>query len=690
MDDPRLPSWVCDGSTLSDASPACDVLRSPALNVFSSNQPRGHGRHHPVLEVHRRFGEPWLLELAREGKWEHVVQHCQRYPSEAQPVVCSTSPELPPSRMKSRYRRADVSMNFSLYQEHLPLYHVTALGMLCSSSLSLNQGAVFRAAQALLHACPGQICCRQVASGFTPLAQAVVNPTVFPRFLHLLLTADAKLSIEFSAIHQRDCDGLLPLDHILQRLHREDQKSTGALQLLVAYTQSQVKPVETLLADTTTSTSPLLRFLSLGNSLGLGAANRFRDHCPPVEKILEATRVLVHWCPLLLYQSSALTGCLPLHVALRNYGNFAPLIKLLTSDCDASVWKHRNHYGDLPLHVACAVGVPLDVLQWVLAKTLQASSSVGQCGPDVCIWSTNAAGYTPIDLEWVRHLEAGNGFLSHRVYYPMEPRCLHQPVGREMDIYEDLLERAVQQYLSKRRTHQITSTMSHLNGSFGVLQHRILLIIRSAFRDSLSMTPFDRTGDNFLHLASALYGPSGPRLPRPLLNLIQRQNPEEISQRDHSGRSPLHYCFLSWTNVSPLQQTRDTDHDVKVARGWKRWVKHLLNTEPALARMADNAGRLPLHYALLYPWTPGPGAGRLGSPAREAVEAIVNMLLLAYPASICIPDPVTGLCPFLLAATNENVSLDASLSFLKRFPGAIALGDKKKCHSLSSFRAQRN
>ena len=76
---------------------------------------------------------------------------------------------------------------------------------------------------------------------------------------------------------------------------------------------------------------------------------------------------------------------------------------------------------------------------------MQASVLREVCCPDALVWSSNLAGYTPIDLEWVRHIEAGNGFFSHRVYYPLDVRGLRKPEGRQSDIYESLLKQAVKQ-----------------------------------------------------------------------------------------------------------------------------------------------------------------------------------------------------------------------------------------------------
>ena len=76
----------------------------------------------------------------------------------------------------------------------------------------------------------------------------------------------------------------------------------------------------------------------------------------------------------IVYTRSRSTQCTALHVALRNYGDCYSFIRLLLeADVENFMIKQRNLYGDLPLHVASSVGVPMLVLRLVLEKSVLAA-----------------------------------------------------------------------------------------------------------------------------------------------------------------------------------------------------------------------------------------------------------------------------------------------------------------------------
>jgi hypothetical protein len=224
-------------------------------------------------------------------------------------------------------------------------------------------------------------------------------------------------------------------------------------------------------------------------------------------RILQCVQILLQWDPMLLHTNSASSDCTPLHVAIRNYGNYRPLIHALIQHdtikgkqwmCtnggvpmnnylgSCSQLQHRNRFGDLPLHVACSVGVPINVLQLVLQETAAPSLPPTCSGkldeinnyfvPNSLIWSCNNAGYTPVDLEWIRHIEVGCSFHSHRPFYPLDSRGIQQQqfrlkgnVSRRYDeMYEELLRQAVDQVMEKtqyQRLSQHNKQISSLNRS---------------------------------------------------------------------------------------------------------------------------------------------------------------------------------------------------------------------------------
>jgi len=427
--------------------------------------------------------------------------------------------------------------------------------------------------------------------------------------------------------------------------------------------------------------SPLVRLLSLGTSFGLvhtchrllSQPKNSKSEASRIDRILRCVHMLLKWNPELICRSSKATGCTPLHIALRNYGNCPQLIReLMDYDTNALVLKHRNRYGDLPIHVCCAVGVPLDVLRLVLARTLSVATGSVEIGPHSLVWSMNNAGYTPIDLEWIRHIEAGNGFSSHRTFYPLDARGIRKPVGRHGELYDSLLQQAVAQAMndlvSSRERAELATKSSQ---AFGLLLHRIFLIIRASFRDSFSRSPVDLSGD-MVHLASALSGPLGPNLPKSILDLIRWQYPEALQRRDHLGRVPLHCCFcFQMAPASQVSSRRslEVENERKTAAEWRQMVSDTLQTDPSACRISDNRGRLPLHYALesatLYDKT-------MNIHAQKAIAAAVDELLKVFPESIAACDPVSGVHPFALAAMNPHFSLDSVYRLIKLSPGVLS------------------
>jgi hypothetical protein len=589
------------------------------------------------------------------------------------------------------------------------LHEQTILGGLCSMDMSITRGddarddtrcTVHDVIRAALEVCPEQVRCSQRIAGHTPLRDAVCNPTCLPAVLEILVQADqaalgSSCCTTFSSgVNVRDQYGLTPLDHLLHTVQLCPRPGDCCA---VAKLESLLKHARPEASVTSEMKSPLLHLLSLGNSFVvlpgaaavvpaipqssttsiLGSSNNDSSR---LHRILDCTRLLLGWNPSLIHVNSRSTSCSPLHVAIRNYGNFAQLVReLIERDVDGSLMRHRNIFGDLPLHVACSVGVPMDIMRLVLARTLMASGGTSTAEPHALVWSTNSSGYTPVDLEWIRHIEAGNGFFSHRSFYPLEARGIRRPGGRCDALYDVLLRQAVDQVLGLTNPTEVATDVpatatdpdipdsdSQLtvsgtsDGTVGLLLHRILLVVRASFGDSFSRSPFDLSGD-ILHQAAALCGPNGPVLPRPVLELILWQHPEQVERRDHTGKLPLHYAV----QLSRLHE----EASFKSVQEWKLWVHKLLFQNPDACCVKDNRGRLPLHHALDYH---AGGVPAVTIPVQEARNVVVRDLVGRFPQSVELVDPVTKLYPFQLAAMNPLVSLDTVYLLLRMCPGAIS------------------
>jgi hypothetical protein len=90
-------------------------------------------------------------------------------------------------------------------------------------------------------------------------------------------------------------------------------------------------------------------------------------------------------------------------------------------------------------------------------------------------------------------------------------------------------------------------------------------------------------------------------------------------------------------------------------------IDMLLSAAPTAAKIHDPSGRLPLHSAI------GSGKGYYQG---------VHGLIEAYPAAMEIPDPVTNLYPFMLAATcGEGIkNVSTIFELMKLSPELIKMG----------------
>jgi len=104
---------------------------------------------------------------------------------------------------------------------------------------------------------------------------------------------------------------------------------------------------------------------------------------------------------------------------------------------------------------------------------------------------------------------------------------------------------------------------------------------------------------------------------------------------DEHGMLPIHHAVQS-----PPVTYKFVPFFLK-SQHQKSLVEILLERNPNCARVADDQGRLPLHYAL--------DSGCL-------VEKDILALVRLYPDSLRIEDPKTGLLPFMLVAANQGRS----------------------------------
>jgi hypothetical protein len=407
--------------------------------------------------------------------------------------------------------------------------------------------------------------------------------------------------------------------------------------------------------------STLIRLFTIGSFLGSRTNESPGDEeTSQPRRILEATKYVIESDPSVLFKYSKLTDCSPLHAALRNFGNYLPLINVLTSRPGSTeIIAHRNRFGDLPLHVACSVGVPFEVLSRIVDCTIAAVKPSDLGSPfstHPLLWSVNNSGYTPVDLEWVRHIEGGQGFGSTRSFYPLEPSGLRRHCFKQDEYYNDLLREAVDHVIlhDKSCTNLMDSDPKRVgdaNNTFGSLLDRISLLVIAAS----SAVP-TTSSPTLLHNVCKLSSIRSPNLPGPLIELFLWLHRDQIMLKDVHGMLPLHY------SISRHRPEKGTEEGKPNTQDWKHHVLKLLKMEPEASQKLTQTGRLPLHIIL----------DHIGEYDDDlSVQGIVQELVRCFPESVDRPDPVTGLDPFLLAARH----LDIAYFLLRRSPSRCARGD---------------
>lgn len=139
-----------------------------------------------------------------------------------------------------------------------------------------------------------------------------------------------------------------------------------------------------------------------------------------------------------------------------------------------------------------------------------------------------------------------------------------------------------------------------------------------------------------------------PRCPPMLLQLLQLPKYKTIytfsgtaHTIDENGMLPIHHAVQN-----PPVTYKFVPSSIKMNRH-KSLVEILLEQNPSGVKIADNYGRLPLHYAL-----------DIGCLSGKDVLKLIKL----HPNSLRVEDPVTGLLPFMLASKNqEKIAINNTL-----------------------------
>lgn len=135
-----------------------------------------------------------------------------------------------------------------------------------------------------------------------------------------------------------------------------------------------------------------------------------------------------------------------------------------------------------------------------------------------------------------------------------------------------------------------------------------------------------------------------------VLENVLMNYPKATRNRNDAGDLPIHLSaksasFYSWCMSNEVSSSHPCNTNL------------LLRADPETAKLRDGAGRLPLHLAIMSnkPWNNG-----------------ISSLLKEFPTALTIPEPTTGLLPFMMASVGKEASLNTVFQLLIAFPCACA------------------
>ena len=644
-------------------------IPNPFLMTSAVVEKAGSKRKHcHMADFKPSYVESCLVQLCRGKRWLDVIHRCRYFPEETC-LVPLNNQNLGQHSVK----------HATSVQKSLPLFRETALGIICASNyLGTDTGK--QAILALIHENPEQVVASQYNYGHTPLREAILNSCCTVEIFRILLEAASTCRGASHAFHQKDENGHTLMDHLITSVQLGS--SPDSVSMLREFLR--IKKTVSCLSE---NTSPLIRLLTMGNSFNVTAspmkARKFstRGHKAKdldksklrLQRILHVTKIFLDDDPGLLHKSSNVTKCTPLHIALRNYGNFIGLIQeLLDRDLDKQMVRTRNCYGDLPIHVACSVGVPSDVLALMSEKTARVSatgnSPTGEEHP--LSWSFNKSGYTPIDLEWISHVEAGHGLYTARPFSPSNTTTLKQHCFKKDAYYRDSLKNTVNEVIRcpnvANNKYDQDIRKREAETFFGCLLDRISVLIHASnFADQ------NKKASDEGHLGT----PYSARLPFPLLELFLWLRPEQVMEEDPNGFLPIHHALSYGATVLGYENSSSNPLLLNTIDDWKSFVFLILDKSSKQCEVKSREGRLPLHYILEHSST---SSGEFSSPSNattmeaKALQSsrheIIEKLVKLYPKSVDQKDPVTGLYPFMMASSDRSMSIDTIFFLLRRSP----------------------
>lgn len=343
-----------------------------------------------------------------------------------------------------------------------------------------------------------------------------------------------------------------------------------------------------------------------------------------------------------------------------------------------SILTVTDSLGKTPLHVLCEHSVDTNMLRVLLSGTRDHNHNPSAPTAWALITAKDSRGSTPLHyLAYSRQCPIGSLALMMDYCKPSPEDPVNTDPTLCVDIDGDTpLHWALDGYMSPRRIMQL---LRHSKAALKV-------------RNSAGKLPFDQFVTNFVDSGWKDYEITGKEswdniqaylkvldqgavvggdqawlpvhmlaasnidFPHVFYDIALHYHKEDVSKLNAEGMLPLHLaCARQSSDGVPCE-------DILA-------FKLLAEYPQAAYKAATKTKRLPIHLAV---------------EAHKPLK-LIAALLKAYPNSLNVKDPITGLWPFLLSAVGNEESIDTSYSLLRADPSIVQIA----ISALISKRGQR-
>ena len=397
------------------------------------------------------------------------------------------------------------------------------------------------------------------------------------------------------------------------------------------------------------------RYLSLIIEISDNITDSYRNDGfpPPLEHNKTEHSKDSYWNILLLMQNDH--GLNPLHSLADNKTLGLEIVKsVIKKSSESSPLETGEHpllcadnYGEFPIHFAC------DDIYEGLQNRLEMLLGIeySESYNPLCdtIFQVQTDGYTPI----VVLLSA----LLHYFYEDEEffPRfCTENEWEPSQD--PDDMESFLDLLSSKRDVHfslisSITEYETFLSGMHVLLRAAAISNFHHSYKSEHQLHTFD-ISEELLHLAASVQN-----YPTWVLQMVVLDNPSRLLNYDQIGRAPIHSAIIA--NSAPGHQ----GHRIQSRSNCMYWeseneprsvVEYILEHAPDSVSLREGRnGRLPIHLAICH---------------GCHLESVIIPILTSFSQCNSDLDPITGLLPFMLAASEDVTSLDVLYTLLQLDP----------------------